>query len=141
MPAEPKAYEDLPVVDSFRVVRGRHHEGGRTYAKGEVVESKSDLLKHNSPGAIKFVRLSDNATLITEAEKAKKGAVPQDRSVAASPPTSEPVAYADDKGATEEELNSLTFQELKDYAAAEEIDLTGVRSKQDAIEVIKSHKR
>ena len=42
------AYDAKPVVGRFRVLMGKHHEGGRTYQTGEIVESKSDLLKLNA---------------------------------------------------------------------------------------------
>lgn len=32
-----------PVVGSFQVMEGFHNEGGKTYEKGEVVESRSNL--------------------------------------------------------------------------------------------------
>jgi len=41
----------------FRVLRGKHREGGKTYAPGEVVDSKTDLVA--KLGAGKFERLDD----------------------------------------------------------------------------------
>ena len=42
----------------FKVLFGSHNEGGRTYKQGEVVDSKSDLNRMNSPGSTKFEALS-----------------------------------------------------------------------------------
>lgn len=44
----------------FRVLRGLHSHGGRTYEPGEVVETDVDLvLLHNVPYGRKFERLDD----------------------------------------------------------------------------------
>lgn len=41
----------------FRVLHGKHREGGRTYVRGEIVDSATDLSKLNAPGAVKFEKL------------------------------------------------------------------------------------
>jgi len=46
-------------MSRFKVLAGVHSEGGRTYETGDIVDSRSDLTKHNSPGSIKFQRLPD----------------------------------------------------------------------------------
>lgn len=47
----------------FRVLVGKHHEGGRTYVRGEIVDSATDLSKMNAPGvAPKFERVDDDAS-------------------------------------------------------------------------------
>ena len=58
----------------FRVLQGIHSEGGKIYAPksavsgldipkekygGEVVVTKSDLTRFNSPGAVKFEKLPE----------------------------------------------------------------------------------
>jgi len=45
----------------FRILRGRHIEGGKTYTKNQVFESKSDLLLQNGPGSLKFELVPDKA--------------------------------------------------------------------------------
>lgn len=49
----------------FRVVAGSHSENDkagllRTYRRGEVVDSASNLMKHNQPGCIKFEPVADD---------------------------------------------------------------------------------
>ena len=35
-------------MPKFKLLRGFHREGGRTYEPGEIIDSKSDLSRHNS---------------------------------------------------------------------------------------------
>lgn len=70
--AKQKAYDAKPVFGRFEVLRGKHQEGGKTYKKGEFVDSKSDLNKLNgtSPGSQKFKQVG------VTGEQGKKGVVP-----------------------------------------------------------------
>ncbi|MFA5056511.1 MAG: hypothetical protein WC485_00220 [Opitutaceae bacterium] len=44
---------------SYKLLRGSYNHGGRTYSRGDVVESSLDLLKFNSSkGACKFERVN-----------------------------------------------------------------------------------
>jgi len=43
----------------FRVVAGYHNEGGETYGPGDIVDSASDLNKHNKQEAIKFEQVGE----------------------------------------------------------------------------------
>lgn len=43
----------------FRVLIGKHREGGRTYVAGEVVDSKTDLSRLNSLGSHKFEKVEE----------------------------------------------------------------------------------
>ena len=39
----------------FKLLRGIHSEGGKTYVPGDIIDSKSDLLAHNTtPNAPRF---------------------------------------------------------------------------------------
>ena len=46
----------------FRLLAGKHHEGGRTYDRGDVIETDNDLSVHNAPGAIKFELLGSSSS-------------------------------------------------------------------------------
>lgn len=45
----------------FRLLAGKHSEGGRLWVRGDVFESKSDLLKLNTPTSRKFEQVSDDS--------------------------------------------------------------------------------
>jgi len=47
------------IFGKFKVLRGVHSEGGKIYNRGDIVESMSDLLKHNHPGSIRFAGADD----------------------------------------------------------------------------------
>ncbi len=47
------------IVGKFKVLRGSHNEGGVTYKRGDMVDSVSDLMKHNKPGCTKFASAND----------------------------------------------------------------------------------
>ncbi len=53
-------------MPKFRLLRGIHNEGGNTYFPGEVVDSKSDLLEHNSPGSTRFEKVSEDTHASTD---------------------------------------------------------------------------
>jgi len=104
----------------FKVLRGRHTEGGVMYQAGEVVDSSSDLNKHNSPGSRKFEQLSGE--------------------VADAPSASLPESSEDDEDPEEgsDELDGMTVAQLKTFAAEEEIDLSGVSRKSDILSAIRA---
>ena len=43
----------------FRLLRGIHNEGGKTYKPGDVFDSASDLGRHNRGGGIRFEKLTE----------------------------------------------------------------------------------
>ncbi len=43
----------------FKVLAGHHNEGGKTYGPGDIVDSASDLNKHNKQEAIKFEQVGE----------------------------------------------------------------------------------
>lgn len=120
----------------FRVVNGSHSNGERdpatgkliTYKKGEVFESKHDLVKtHNSNVSVKFERMPEGAlpSRSPVAQAAIAGA-----SQALTPPGKSAFGSA--------ELEVLTIEELKKLAEQEEIDLGKLTSKKDIIARIQS---
>lgn len=93
----------------FRVLYGVHAEGGKVYRKGDIVESASDLLKHNIPGqAPRYGSLDD----VVPTESREK---------------EETEAYEE-----------MTFAELKSYAEEGEIDITGATTKAQLIQKIRA---
>ena len=94
-------------VGRFRVVQGSHHEGGKHYKKGDVVESASDLLKHNSYGSTKFVSVDD---------------------VVVNSP--EPETDDDNSAAFEE----MSMTELRQWAEEGDINLEGCTTKKQIVE-------
>jgi len=38
-------------MPKFKLLSGIHNEGGNTYYAGDIIDSKSDLLKHNVSGS------------------------------------------------------------------------------------------
>lgn len=96
----------------FRLLAGRHHEGGITYNRGDVFKSASDLLKHNR-GHRKFELLAET---------------PQVQQTApTSTLTSEPT----------DELSGRTVAELRAMAEEDEIDLGGATKKEDILRIIR----
>jgi len=115
-----------PVVGKYKILSGVHSEGAvpgtyrvdpggtpmcapRVYNPGDVVASRSDLLKHNPVrGEKRFERVEDSAP-------DKYDGVPDGASVAG------------------EELESMTVQQLKQLADAEGIDLGDFTRKSEII--------
>jgi hypothetical protein len=185
----------------YQVLRGRHAEGGVMYGRGcpagDIVDSKSDLLKlNNAPGTPRFRKLDDDsgADFTTELRRAEQrvtdlkkkqaeateaattpevplnqGAAPggqvssgkqQTMGLPGGGQTSGPLVDKEALTKTREEqdkarvqtqaaptvgrnappanLDRMSFKELEQYAADEEIDLKGAKSKEDALRVIKS---
>lgn len=98
----------------FQVLRGVHHEGGKTYygrhkGKGDVVDSKSDLSKHNPPP--------------------ESGIPPRFKRVEGSAVVQEP---------PDDGLGVMTVAGLEDLAAEEEIDLGQATRRADVIAAIRA---
>ena len=115
-----EAAKKAGTLRKFRVVRGKHHEGGVTYSantKKNIVESISDLNKYNfGPSSIKFVEIKDGD--------------PQE--VVA---TAEPSPQED----SSDDFANYTVDELKSYAEDNEIDLDGATKKADILAAIELH--
>lgn len=122
-------------VNRYRVLSGTHSEGyepvidpetGKqlldpmtnkplrgepiTYHAGQIVESKSDLLRFNSPGSIKFELLGARNSYF-----------------------SEPVKQENEQ----DELGRMTVGQLREFAAANEVDLGPAKSKDDILRTIR----
>ena len=95
----------------FKVLTGKHHEGGRTYKTGEIVDSKSDLLKLNR-GSRKFERVTKEDD---EALAKKKAEAPS----------------------TLDELEKMTKADLEAFAADGGIDISGLKTKDQLIIAIR----
>jgi len=95
-------------VYRFKVLRGTHREGGKKYNKGDIVNSASDLRRHNSPGAIKFQPLGEDDTIQEIIE--------------------EP--------APQNDLDSMDDEQLKMFADAEEVDISSATTREEIIALI-----
>lgn len=108
------------IVGRFRVLRGSHSEGYnpdgsiRIYHKGDIVDSVTNLLKHNKQGSIKF-------------QKVGRTAVDEE----------ETVTDPEDVGGYGS-LADMTVDELKEVAAAEEIDLEGATRRKEIVSRIEA---
>lgn len=90
----------------YQVLAGQHREGGKTYNKGDVVDSKTNLLRLNADGLDpKFRRVEEDGN----------------------------VAVANDG------LDEMTVDDLKAFAAEEEIDLGKATRKEDIVSAIRKH--
>jgi len=92
-------------MTKFRVLAGSHREGGITYRQGDIVDSKSNLLKHNRGGR-KYARVTDEEAF-------------QDPVDEAAVATAETVTAADDG------LEAMSEDELREFADSNGIKLTG----------------
>ncbi|MHC4686854.1 MAG: hypothetical protein ACYTEW_21470 [Planctomycetota bacterium] len=50
----------------FKLLRGIHSEGDRTYHPGDVIDSASDLSKHNRENSTRFELLPGGATGVAD---------------------------------------------------------------------------
>lgn len=102
----------------FRMIRGRHSDTTGRYIKGDVIESDIDLAaKFNSPGSIKFVKVSDD-TPATD-PSAKKSDLPD--------------VDSEDEGEIPAQYSNYTVAELRTIAEDEEIDLGGATKKSEIV--------
>lgn len=99
-----------PIFGKFKLLQGVHREGGKTYEKGDIIPSVTDLAKHNTVGAMKFM--------------------PADNIV----PTAEVEADDDD-----EDFKEMSVAELRSFAEEGDVDLEGCgNNKQKIIAKIKA---
>ena len=103
----------------FRLLHGTHFHGGKQYNPGDPVEADSDLCKKfNTPGDLpRFERLPDDAPLTATPTLA---------------PTESVAAPAEDT------LDSMTVEELREWAASEEIDVRGAKTKEQLVKAIRA---
>lgn len=121
------------MTTKFRVMRGIHAEGGKVYRQGEVVDSKTDLSKHNSPGATKFERVEEPGV------KASPG-VPVSKLHDAPPVRQAPPPQAADelRRNLHADLDKMSVEKLREYAAEEEIDLKGAATREAILKIVKA---
>jgi len=86
---------DRPIFGRFKLLQGVHSEGGKTYTQGDIIDSASDLCKHNSQGSRKFMAADD----VVQTE------------------TSE--------DADEDGFSEMSMEELRAYAEEGEVSLEG----------------
>jgi len=95
---------------------------GHIYERGDIIESKSDLCLHfNAPRAIKFERVD-----------------PSGRPVHDAAPNVQPAVNPSSRLADQDNLDNMTVEELRAFAAEEEIDLDNAVRKQDIIQAIRA---
>ena len=131
----------------FRVLHGQHLEEVRlpdgrmeirTYPQGSIIETDVDLVEKFSPWSkvnpdfpSKFQRLPDDFVGdSTHNSPSNSQAGPN----TAAPQTAVVGGSAD----ASKTLESMSFKELQQWAAAEEINLKGAKSKEEIIRVLKN---
>ncbi len=95
-------------VFKFKLVRGRHNDGTKTYGPGDIIESPTDLSLHD-PQQLRFVPILENVV----------------------------TAPAEKQESASDGYNEMTVAELRSYADEGEIDLSGCHSKAAIIARIK----
>jgi len=134
----------------FRVLRGNHAEGtypkghawaGRSivYSIGEIVDSKSNLARLNSPGPLgpKFQRLYGDATPITDKLLQASQIAKQQEDEAVYDDGNGPHGPIQSEQPDSDNLNSLTLPELRKLAKEEDILLPANISKEEAVKVLR----
>ena len=126
IPDDQTPWGKKPIIGKFRIMANPHSEGHvpgtyridptgvpmfepRVYVVGDIVASRSDLEKHNSPHLEKFRRVDDSLPDkydAQEKEAREKGS-----------------AKSTTQTALVEDLESMTVAQLKQLAEAEGIDL------------------
>ena len=118
----------------FRVLMGVHSESKKIYNAGDVVDSKSNLLKHNKGNSVRYERVADDAKDTGKpvigaseeqkdavAEAAKKGF--EDGNTAALPKAP---------------LESMTVEQLRKMAEEYEIDVSTCKRKEELVNTLRS---
>lgn len=136
-------------IRRFRVLRGRHREGGKTYGKGmpdgDVVETKNDLSRHNGsdPTMVKFLDITYGSpeALPSEVQRQRDEIKELKAQLAAlqSGQTVSDNSDGDNKGSVssgEAVYMAMTIPALREYAQDNEIDLGDATRKDDIIAAI-----
>lgn len=123
------AYLAKPIVGKFRVLRGSHNEGGKTYHRGDVVESRVDLVKKFNEKGIppRFSRITGREVK----ETTDPGPSTSDQK------PNDPALNPSNRFGVET-LKMMNLTELKGLAAEEEIDLGGATKKDEIIAILMS---
>ncbi len=113
----------------FRVLDGKHQEGGTLYRRGEVVDSACDLVKRcNTRVSKKFERVPDDT--LTKQEEERREA--EDQSDGEDQPDGDKV---------NDQFTGMTVAELRDLASdpVNRIDLKGATKKEDILTILRRH--
>ena len=141
-------YKDKPKKGKFRLLAGKHAEGGRIFTRGQIVYSTFNLEKLNGDGqAKKFERVEDDvkshkgrAIDPATAEKEEEEKLEAKRKVADAEIESQTVEGRESDDGEEffsrEDLEQMTNSELTELAKSEQIDLGGANVKRDIIAAI-----
>lgn len=121
----------------YRLIRGKHHEGGQklkdgtevplvTYNAGDIIESDRPLTELNGDRveAMKFELVTEEGQPVRAGKKTKR------RSKSTPTQTVDEVALGDS-------LGEMSIKQLRAFAEEEEIDLEGVSKKEDIINTIR----
>lgn len=115
--ADPKT--DQQLYGPFELLVGSHFEGiepdgqPKQYRQGDIFHSRSNLLKFNSPGSIKFRRANAPDRYFAEPEPVQAHEEPRD------------------------ELAGMTVEQLKDFASGQDIELGKARTKDELVRAIR----
>lgn len=120
---------------AFKLMHGTHRENKKRYQVGDVILTDNDLTKaHNSVVSTKFLKLSDE-----EKAKAEKAEV----EAAAKAGFENAVEGGTDVKVgnvkyvpTNDELDKMTVQELKDHCESEEIQIGKANTKEALVKLI-----
>lgn len=94
-------------VFKFKLVRGRHSDGTKTYNPGDIIESPTDLSAHD-PQQLRFVPILEKTNVVETKNET-----------------------------TDDGFKEMTVVELRSYAEEGDIDLSGCHSKAAIIARIK----
>jgi hypothetical protein len=128
----------------YRLLAGKHaqkeenpetkHKEVKIYKRGDVFESKHDLLKFNAgPGAMKFEKVEESENQPRRA-RTESPPPPPPHTVVETPAGKAPRNQQEFVAA----LEKMNEKDLRALAAEEEIDLKGAKTKDDIVKAIRS---
>jgi hypothetical protein len=121
----------------YLLLIGRHiGDSDRLYSAGDVIDTKADLLRFNAPGMQpKFQRVEDSAPVRTgspQSVASPEAAAGKENDLLGVPsPAPARTTPADDG------LDRASNEELARIAEEEEVDLTDVKDRQEAVDRIR----
>lgn len=102
----------------FKLLHGIHNEGGKTYYPGDVIDSASDLSKHNRPSNVRYEPVAEETDdPLGSADTLQANPVPLE------------------SGAP---LESLTIAQLRQLAEEYEVDLGDAAKKGEIIDALQT---
>lgn len=126
----------------IELIRGMSYKDGHIHAtkeKPEVCVGDMDIAKHYADTGF-FIILAEAGAADTTAVSMEEE-LPADLFTPPDDEETEPIAEAGAADALEQELNSKTVAELKAYASARGIDITGLSKKAELVEHISSEQK